>query len=63
VAQRGVGEQAGDLPVKDAPGQGVLRDAHSFKVAEGEARELLCPRLASLGYFQLSIHVLSVGNL
>ena len=46
VAQRGVGEKAGDLSVKDAAGEGVLRDAHSLAVAEGEARELLCPRVA-----------------
>ena len=46
VAQRGVGEQAGDLPVKDAPGEGALGDAHPLLVAEREARELLCPRLA-----------------
>jgi len=46
VAQRGVGEQAGDLPVEDAAGEGALGGAHPFLVAEGEAGELLCPRLA-----------------
>ena len=46
VAQRGVGEQAGDLPVKDAAGESALGGAHPFLVAEREARELLCPRLA-----------------
>ena len=43
--------------------EGALGDAHPLLVAECEASELLCPRVASLGYFQLSIHVLSVGNL
>jgi hypothetical protein len=51
------------VPVKDAPAEGALGDAHPLMVAERETRELLCPRLPSLGYFQLSIHVLSVGNL
>ena len=46
VAQRGVGEKAGDLPVKDASGQGALGDAHPLAVAEREARELLRPRVA-----------------
>ena len=48
VAQRGVGQQGGDLAVKDAPGEGALGGARSFKVAEGEACELLRPRLAGV---------------
>ena len=46
VAERGVGEKAGDLPVKDASGQGALGDAHPLLVAEREAGQLLCPRVA-----------------
>src|SRR5258708_39452237 len=48
VAQRGIGQKPVDLLVKDAPGQGALGDAHPLLVAEREASELLCSRVAGV---------------
>jgi hypothetical protein len=39
VAQRGIGEQAGDLLVKDASGEGVL-GADLVEVPEKEAKNI-----------------------